>query len=84
MPYEVYTEWSANVISWSFRYSITQEEIADRSKISISYLSRLLHMQKPYLGSCKKVDNSMKDALEARGFDSQKYLRQQRKLRSRF
>ena len=83
MSYEVLTEWSGNVMSWLYRYSIPQAEVAERAGMSYVYLCRLLHMQKPFIGSCMKVDKSISKCLETRGFSSRQFRRQQTRLRNK-
>ena len=82
MSYEVLTEWSGNLIKWMYRYSVLQAEVAKKAGMSYVYLCRLLHMEKPYIGSCEKIDKAMSDSLKERGFDPSRFIEEQAELRS--
>ena len=82
MSYEVLTEWSGNLVKWMYRYSILQSSVAKKAGMSYVYLCRLLHMEKPYVGSCEKVDRAMSEMLEEIGFDPSRFNEEQAELRS--
>lgn len=66
--YVVLPEWTGLVVAILHRYGITRDELAMRSGISSTYLSKLLNDPEPSRTTCAKVEEGLRKCMEKRGF----------------